>query len=325
MSGSPPVATDSDPQAGHLSTFRAMASDITVRLDGSGPEAASAVGAVEELFRAVERACTRFDPASPLMQANAAGDRWCTVPRLCLDAIDEAWQAHRRSGGLFDPRVLTVLHDLGYAGIRSFTDDGLPTNPADPASAVTLREPWLPRIDRERNAVRIGREPIDLGGIGKGLAVRWAGRLLAESYRNFLLDAGGDCLLSGVGPSGLGWEVGVENPTDATLPVAVLQLRDLACATSSIRIRRWVAGGQPVHHLIDPRTGRPGGAGLLAVTVVERDPADAEVASKTLFLSGAARIADHAAEDRVAALWVGVDGDVGISPRMEPLVIWRAA
>ncbi len=58
-------------------------------------------------------------------------------------------------------------------------------------------------------------------------------------------------------------------------------------------IHRWAtADGRTVHHLIDPRTGEPGGDGLLAVTVAGPDPAWSEVWSKSLFLAGARAIAD---------------------------------
>ena len=47
-------------------------------------------------------------------------------------------------------------------------------------------------------------------------------------------------------------------------------------------------GDREVHHLIHPRTGEPGGDGLLAVTVAAPDPAWSEIWSKTLFLAGRA-------------------------------------
>ncbi len=108
-------------------------------------------------------------------------------------------------------------------------------------------------------------------------------------------------------------------------PVAVLALRDRACATSSTRLRRWRAGDRPVHHLIDPGTGLPGGEGLVAVTVVAGDAADAEVAAKALFLTGADTVA-HAARDRgVAALWVTGRGGVATSAAMDPYVVWQSS
>ena len=77
-----------------------------------------------------------------------------------------------------------------------------------------------------------------------------------------------------------------------------------------------------MHHLIDPRTGNPGGGPLRSVTVVGTDPADAEVWSKTLFLEGA-RVPAAAEERGLAALWVDSAGRIGVSSRMEPLIIWR--
>jgi thiamine biosynthesis lipoprotein len=103
----------------------------------------------------------------------------------------------------------------------------------------------------------------------------------------------------------------------------VLSLTDLSCATSSIRLRHWTSGVRRVHHLIDPRTGQPGGDGLQAVTVAEPEPALAEVWSKVLFLAGAGGVDDLARSEGLAALWVGDDGTVGTTPAMDELVIWR--
>jgi thiamine biosynthesis lipoprotein len=148
---------------------------------------------------------------------------------------------------------------------------------------------------------------------------------LAGAGGPFLVDAGGDCLCRGTGVEEDGWRVGVEHPVGPDGPVAVLALCDRAVATSSTRLRRWTADGMPSHHLIDPRTGRPGGGGLAAVTVVADDPAEAEVMTKSLFLSGPAGIAAEARRRSVAALWVLADGSAATSGPMDPFVVWRAS
>ncbi|MEI6624200.1 MAG: FAD:protein FMN transferase, partial [Actinomycetes bacterium] len=76
-------------------------------------------------------------------------------------------------------------------------------------------------------------------------------------------------------------------------------------------------------HIIDPRTGQPGGDGLQAVTVVGPDPAEAEVWSKSLFLAGASGIGEVAAQNNLAALWVTDDDHLGVSSAMEQFVIWQ--
>jgi thiamine biosynthesis lipoprotein len=168
----------------------------------------------------------------------------------------------------------------------------------------------------------VGPAAVDLGGIAKGLAVRWAADLLRNSADTFFVDAGGDGYFAGAGPADRGWSVGVEDPLGGTEPVAVLAVRDQACATSSTRLRRWQVGGRGAHHLIDPRTGRPSAGGLASVTVVGPDPAAAEVWSKTLFLHGADRICSVAAAEGIAALWVRDDGAIGATDDLGPMLVW---
>ncbi len=330
-----PVRTEVDLER----RFRTMATDATIRVVGPRPGAERAVEEAIATFAQVERTCTRFDPSSPLMLANEAATSWHVVPQECFAAIEEAARAHEMTDGRFDPRTLRTLQAWGYDRSLPFEADtvalpqarqqarGPATLPGASQVVVDLtgrRPRWRPGFDATALAVKVGPQPVDLGGIGKGLAVRWAMERLAQAGDAVLVDAGGDCYLAGPGPDGDGWQVAVEDPQGGAAPLAVLSLRDAACATSSVRVRRWTVGGRRVHHLIDPATGAPGGKGLLAVTVVHADPADAEVWSKALFFEGASGIARLAQRQGLAALWVGEDGEVGTSEPLRPLVIWQA-
>ncbi len=336
--GTPGTATSPRPIGGLafsvmpdlVARFRAMACDVTVRVVGPTGSAAAAVDRARDVFERVERACTRFDPDSPLMRANAAPDAWHQVPVELFDAVSAAAAAYEETGGLFDPRVLRVLESLGYdrslpfEGAAAVVTGGPPEEGARPGPTPPATTPWLPRLGSDGRSIRLGPAPIDLGGIGKGLAVRWAAQKLSGAGRAVLVEAGGDVEAAGGGPDGDGWKVGVEDPLGGADPVAVLSVSDLACATSSTRIRRWRSGGQAVHHLIDPRTGRPGGPGLAAVTVVANDPARAEVWSKSLFLAGGRDVRALAEERALAAMWVHEDGTVDSTAAMDELVLWRS-
>jgi FAD:protein FMN transferase len=299
----------------------AMASEITVRLvSGGDPDTAAAqLTDAMQVFHDVDRTCTRFEPTSDLMRANAYGDDWVPVSSYCFDALIEAHAAYRRTLGRFDPRVLDDLVRIGYdrsfkTAVASLRD----------ATALVPRQPlpgWEPAFRRDTLEVRVGPVPIDLGGIGKGLAVRWAAAHL-EGATGFLVEAGGDCLCRGVAADGDTWRVGVEDPADPAQPIAVLEVQDAAVATSSIRIRSWRLAGHDVHHLIDPRTGQPGGDGLAAVTVLDPDPAAAEVWSKTLFLTGRRGVRTSAEHLGLAAMWVDDAGELGWSTALEPAVVW---
>lgn len=303
--------------------FVCMAVDVTVQIVNPDGASQALADRAEAVFRRVESSCTRFDPTSPLMLANAAGDAWHEVPDTCYAALSEAAAAHHMTDGRFDPRILRDLQVLGYD--RSLPFGSGPVEVPGPVSSPTtlrFRAPWRPGFDPARGAVRIGSIPVDLGGIGKGLAVRWAADQLRGHAEAFLVEAGGDLVTGGRGPSRDGWRAAVEDPRGGAGPLAVLDVTDQACATSSIRLRSWRVGGRTVHHILDPVTGEPGGAGLLSVTVVGADPAAAEVWSKTLFLAGAAGIAAAAESRGLAALWVDIDGRMACSPAMSGHVLW---
>ncbi len=235
-------------------------------------------------------------------------------------ALVAADRAHRLSGGRFDPWILGDLDRLGYRGADLPQVDGR----------------WRPATafhpDIHRVVERIGRDgvclarPVDLGGIGKGLALRWsAAELVANATPAFLLEAGGDLVVRGRDPSGGPWLIGVEDPTDKTDHLAVIEAEDGAIATSSVRLHQWTLEGRMVHHLIDPLTGEPAHGGLLAVTVAEPDPAWAEVLSKVLFLGGLAAIAGEARARGLAAWWVTDDGSLEMTAHARAHTVWVAA
>jgi thiamine biosynthesis lipoprotein len=323
-------ATAAAPPADTLTeSFRVMGSAATLTVLRPRPGAGDALSAARAALEQVDAACTRFRP-SPLTAANAEPDRWHPVPAALATAVLEARRAHEATDGLFDPRILDVLLAWGHDEALAGGPAAVPA-PSWPAtltpSGVRLaadERPWDPTIRQDSAGwwLRLGGQPIDLGGIGKGLAVRAAAKALRQAGRGALVDAGGDLVVIGEGPTG-DWRVGVEDPAGGDAPLLVLDLRDSACATSSVRRHEWLAAGESVHHLVDPRTRRPGGDGLAAVTVLGQDPAWAEVWSKALFLVGARHVRARAEDAQLAAAWVGRDGAVGMTEAFAAHVTWR--
>ncbi len=285
--------------------------------------AAEAWSDVVDEFEQSEQQLSRFRDTSDLTELNRAAGTGRTVDigRRLERAIAAADRARRLTDDRFDPRVLADLDRLGYRGAA------LPAAGEVVAAVVRRRGPT--GLGRVGWRVAPGRwrveRPLDLGGIGKGLALRWAAaRLRRRGIRSFLLEAGGDLVAGGRGPDD-GWRIGIEDPAGAEAPIAVVAIDDLAVATSSIAVHAWVVDGRPVHHLLDPATGQPGGEGLLAATVAGRDPAWAEVWSKSLFLAGAAGIADAARGRGLAAWWLRADGSLEMTPAARELTVWEAA
>jgi FAD:protein FMN transferase len=324
----------------HAFEGRAMGSPLRLTVVGiAADDAAEAWREIVLEFEAAEQAMSRFRDTSDVTIVNrAAGSGSCTwVDRRLGRALAAADRAGRLTDGRFDARVLGDLERLGYAGAVLGGPGGHPAEPRPvsddriarrPAGGAAPERRWLMADPR---GSRVGVTcPIDLGGIGKGLTLRWAWRRLERTLRDqgggAMLEAGGDLVAGGPAPQDGPWIIAIEDPTGAPEPVATVAVPNGAVATSSILVNRWTAAdGRPVHHLLDPETGEPGGAGLLAVTVAGSDPAWSEVWSKSLFLSGPDGIAGLARARGLAAWWVRDDGRMEMTPAGRARTTWVAA
>jgi thiamine biosynthesis lipoprotein len=266
-------------------------------------------------FDAVDTAMSRFREDSELTRLHRQRGPVAGVTRRLAAALTAADRACRLTADRFDARVVTDLERLGSAGVHLSwgvepRDHGRLMRRSSGAGTVELLV------------------PVDLGGIGKGLALRWARRRAAAvlGAAGFLLEAGGDIASQG-SFAGVPWSIGIEDPSGSDQHVAVCVLDpDQAIATSSVRLGRWQGPGvRPVHHLIDPSTGEPGGTGLVSVTVTNPDPAWAEVWSKALFLEGAAGIGDVARRRGLAAWWIAEGGELSMTPSARQQTSWVRA
>ena len=307
---------------------RAMASPLRLTMAGeaSGSLAEAAWAQVQDEFEASEQAMSRFRESSGLTRLNRAAveGRSVVVDQRLRRAVVATDRAYRVTGGRFDPRVLRDLDRLGYRGAAI-----APSDPVAVAGSSAAADPEPERLVclGPGGTVRLAA-PIDLGGIGKGLALRWAAarvqRLLGPGD-GALLEAGGDIVALGRGPEAGSWPVGIEDPNGGG-DLAVVEVGAGALATSSIRVHRWQAeDGSPVHHLLDPRTGQPSGAGLLAVSVAAPDAAWAEVRTKQLFLAGSRGIGALARGLGLAAWWVTEDGTLEMTPAARVQTTWMAS
>ncbi len=296
-----------------------MGTVFNFQVRGEVPQADALREATRKLLEEMENSWSRFRADSELSQLNAAGrlDYPSTLFQL---AIFEASSAYRLTQGRFDPRVKAALTRIGYE--RSFADIGTgseltPGNPpgnltALPNSLGTFR----PYYDIDERKIECSAE-IDLGGIGKGLALRLLDmHLRACLGQSHLIEAGGDIITHLATGDHTPWFIDIESPfATENLPILV-RVGSAAIATTSTKVRNWKCGGSVKHHIIDPTTMDSAESDLIAVTVIESDSARAEVLSKWLFLLGLKAATALARERCTAALLVGKDSGIAYGPAL---------
>lgn len=253
---------------------------------------------VQHLFNSVEKRLSRFNPQSELSRFNACQAPAFKASSLLLDAVEVALWGAEVTGGLYDPTILNALKQAGYD--RSFEQvqhpaplhavpPPAPNGHALPAAAVRLSPVTFRSVQTNRPAREIYKPVgvgLDLGGMGKGWTVdRAADRL--QGLEPFLINAGGDIFGYHAPPGKKGWEIDIIHPFNPDRFIARVHLHHQALATSTIARRRWRQNGRLMHHLIDPRTGRPAQTDALSVTVLAHRTVAAEIFAKVVLILGA--------------------------------------
>jgi FAD:protein FMN transferase len=125
-------------------------------------------------------------------------------------------------------------------------------------------------------------EAIDPSGLVKGWAVDRAASILDEAgIQNYAVNVAGDMRLRGRALPDPCWSVGIQHPLESDSIAAVVEVNDLAVATSGAYARG--------DHVIDPHTRRPP-VGVLSVTITGSELATADAYATAAFAMGEAGI-----------------------------------
>lgn len=231
-----------------------------------------------------EIAWSRFLPNSEISKLGQSAGQWVRVQPDTFALLQLALDAYEHTGGLYHPGLGTTMKALGYnRTFRAGLDDDTGVSAGLPSVNLD-RAPF--QLDADSGTVRLapGTE-LDLGGIAKGHIVNRAADVLRQvGYRNVVCNAGGDMVCHGSN-EGVPWTVGIDNPFDASSPIGV-SLVDASLATSGTYKRVWRRGTEMIHHIVDPRTGRPSYTDIVSCTVSVPLLPDAEILAKVCLLLG---------------------------------------
>ncbi|MGZ4200660.1 MAG: FAD:protein FMN transferase [Thermoleophilaceae bacterium] len=257
----------------------------------------------------IDLACSRFREDSELAHINRSPGRWVKVSQLFFDALEAALGAASASGGAVDPTLGRVLRLAGYD--RDFADV---RRAPGPARLMLTRAPGWKKIqvDYVHRAVRLphGVE-LDLGATAKALAADRAATDAARlTHAGVLVNLGGDLAVAGPAPDG-GWPVRVTDDHAAGFdaPGQTVPIESGGLATSSTTVRRWQSGGRELHHIFDPRNGRPAAPCWRTVSVAAATCVAANTASTAAIVRGA-DAAEWLTERDLPARLVHVSGRV---------------
>jgi FAD:protein FMN transferase len=236
----------------------------------------------------VDAQMSPWKPDSDLMRLNRAPvDAWVDLPAALLQVLGRALDVQRLSAGAFDPCVGALVDAWGFGAVRDTPD----------AQAIRAARQLGPRtaqggleLDRPAGRAR-KRSPLqlDLCGIAKGYAVDCMAAVLQQhGVRHALAALDGELRAVGAQASGRPWAVALERPETGRRAVhGVIELDDLAVATSGDYRRCLDLGQLRIAHSMDARRCAPVNNGVASVTVLARTCMDADAWATALLVAGA--------------------------------------
>ena len=201
------------------------------------------------------------------------------------DIVFKAMEIYEYSSGSFDITVQPLVNIWGFG--PDFINSQIP----DSSKIITLMEQIgsdkLFLIDKS-----IGKQDpqmqLDLSAIAKGWGVdRVAGYLKDIGFNQFMIEIGGDILVSGLNCQNLPWKIGIRKPDDLLSEIfSSINIKDKAVATSGTYQNYFNLNGINYSHLIDPLTGYPIQHELVSATIVADDCATADAIATAVMIKG---------------------------------------
>lgn len=247
-------------------------------------------------------------PGSDLNRLNHAPvGAWVTLPAEILEVLVCALDVCRLSAGAFDPAAGALVDAWGFGAVRDAPDaEAIRTATS---AAPVARTPTYEALELDSGMLRVRKHApvhLDLCGIAKGYAVdRMADVLRQNGVPHALVALDGELRAVGGQADGQPWAVAVESPETGRRSVhSVVELQDLAVATSGDYRHYLQVGDARLAHTMDTRRGAPVRNEVASVTVLARQCVHADAWATALLVAGPGEGLALAQRMGLEALWM---------------------
>lgn len=228
-----------------------------------------------------------FDKNSTVSRINAnnssvnISDRFLSVYLL-------AQEVNQETDGAFDITIAPLVNAWGFG----FKSQRLPgKKQVDSLLQFVGMDKFRITPDRsyEKSDPRV---MLDFSAIAKGYGADVVAQFLkTKGIKNFMVEIGGEVVASGISEKKTPWRIGITKPADDpnntnTQLQAILNVTDMALATSGNYRNFYYKGGRKYAHTIDPRTGYPVQHSILSATVLADQCAKADAYATSFMVLG---------------------------------------
>ncbi len=242
---------------------------------------------IEAELQRVDRSLSMFNPTSTISRINSGTSD--ATDSLLQYVITLSQRVSESTNGAFDITVAPLVNAWGF-GYKSGT---LPDSAAVDSLRALVGYRHIALTEDGRIEKDIEGVVLDCSAVAKGFGVDRVAQLLrGQGINDFMVEIGGELVVSGTNPDGQLWRVGVNKPVDDATSTsneleAVLPLTNCAMATSGNYRNFYITDdGRRISHTIDPHTGRPAQHSLLSATVIAPTCAEADAFATAFMVMG---------------------------------------
>ncbi len=241
---------------------------------------------IEAELKKVDQSLSPFNKTSIISQVNRnepvqVNDMFCEVYNLAMKIADD-------TDGAFDITVAPLVNEWGF-GFKKGVE---PTRHAIDSLRSFVGYTKVKLTEERRIEKKDPRLMLDCSAIAKGYGCDVVARLFRhKDIKNYMIEIGGEIVTCGNSEKRVPWHIGVNKPTDDSLNVSqelqvVLNVTDMAMATSGNYRNFYYKNGKKYAHTVDPKTGYPVQHSILSATVLAKDCATADAYATSFMVMG---------------------------------------
>ena len=241
---------------------------------------------VDSLLIQINNIFSTYIENSELTQFN---DNLSTIPYKIspefLELYEKAVSISLSSDGSFDFTVLPLVKLWGFG-----QDFNISQIPSHKIIQEKLNYSGIDKLEFENDSLRKENQhtQIDFSAIAKGWGVDQAALLLDDlGFENYMVEIGGEIMVSGLNNFNSKWTIGVLDPEYiASELYAEIHITDAAVATSGSYNNYFTLENIDYSHILDPKTGYPIQHDLVSATIVAQDCATADAIATAVMVKG---------------------------------------
>ena len=270
---------------------------ITVVADQLPPDDLSQQ--IDRLLSKVDNSMSTYKDESEISRFNrlSVGET-IEISSEFAEVIRISQSVWHQSNGAFDPTIGPLVDLWGFGPVDR--EQQIPSTESIEQVLTTIGFESI--VLQGLTLSKLRPVALDLSAVAKGYAVDLvANHLEMLALPDYLVEIGGELRVSGANPEGIPWRIALEQPQLFAAVDKVIELTDIAIATSGDYRNYFEKGGVRYSHTIDPRNGMPIRHQLASVTVITESCAEADAWATAFSVLGADESAELANKLGLAA------------------------